>query len=289
MASSWTVSENHRKYSRLKAIVNMAQSFDAQQLATPEAPYIKYLESIKSEWIEAEILERTLKALAKDVKRCHKPVPAPATRSDRTSIAEILDIQVDANGNNKPLQAPNPSLDALDGRVITNSTATSNFLHQLRTCSSNTHTRIIVLHSGRTKLGYSAFDSLFFCHVLGIELNLSPTDVRLLAQLDHGHEDPVQATINSHQLLPMKPGFVSLGFTEETRKRNVGAYLGRKRFGNVSPQVGEFIGVPRSLNLESKANSSQSLFTYTPTTMARRAWDLLLMALSGTLQRLLTT
>jgi hypothetical protein len=219
----------------------MAQFFDPQQLATPEAPYIKYLKSIKGEWIEAGILERTLKALAKDVKRCHKPVPATATRSDRTTIAEILDIQVDSNGNNKPLQASNPSLEAFDGRVITHPTATSNFLHQLRTCSSNTHTRIIVLHGGRTKLGDSAFDSLFFCHVLGIELNLSPTDVRHLAQLDHSRDDSVQATMDSQQLLPMKSGFVSLGFTEETRKRNVGAYLGRKRFGNVSPQVGEFI------------------------------------------------
>jgi hypothetical protein len=218
----------------------MAQYFDPQQLATPEAPYIKYLESIKGEWIEAEILERTLKALAKDVKRCHKPVPPgrPTTRSDRTTVAEILDIQLDANGNNKPLQSSNPSLEAFDGRVITHPTATSNFLHQLRTCSSNTHTRIIVLHSGRTKLGDSAFDSLLFCHVLGIELNLSPTNVRHLAQLDHGYEDPVQATVNSHQMLPMKPGFVSLGFTEETRKRNVGAYLGRKPFGSVSPHVG---------------------------------------------------
>jgi hypothetical protein len=146
------------------------------------------------------------------------PAGRPTTRSDRTTLAEILDIQLDASGNNKPLQSSNPSLEAFDGRVVTHPTATSNFLHQLRTCSPNTHTRIIVLHSGRTKLGDSAFDSLFFCHVLGIELNLSPT--------------------NSHQLLPMKPGFVSLGFTEETRKRNVGAYLGRKPFGSVSPHVG---------------------------------------------------
>lgn len=225
-------------------IANMAQFIDPQQFATLDAPYIKYLEKIKSEWVEAEILENNLKALVKVVKRCHEPVPAgtPAKRSRCSTIAEILDIQVDANGNNKPLQSPTPRLEAFDGRPIPSSTAINNFLHQLRSCMSNTHTRIVVLHSTRfNKPADSAFDSLFFCHVLGVELDLSPTDVRNLAQLDHGYEGPVQAAVQAQQMFPMKPGFVSLGFSEETRKRNVAAYLQRKRIGNVAPQVGELL------------------------------------------------
>ena len=41
-------------------IANMAQFIDPQQFATLDAPYIKYLEKIKSEWVEAEILENNL-------------------------------------------------------------------------------------------------------------------------------------------------------------------------------------------------------------------------------------
>jgi hypothetical protein len=239
----------------------MTQFVGSQLLATSEAPYIKYLEKIKYQWDEAGVVERNLKTLATVVKRCHIPLPAgtPPKRSRRSTVAEILDIQADARGHTDSFKTPISSLEACDGTVVPSSTAIDNFLHQLQCCGPNVHTRIIVLHSGRTKAENNAFDTLFFCHILGVELDLSPTDVRHLAHLDFQQDGPMQAASQTRPLLSMKPGFVSLGFTD-SESRNRAAYLGRRTMGNASPQIGEFaIQAPTANCLrQSLANVSQS-------------------------------
>jgi hypothetical protein len=155
------------------------------------------------------------------------------------TVAELLDIQSDANGNHNTLKAPIPSLEAYSNTTMPEPAAVDNFLHKLQRCGPNVHTRIVVLHSGRFLSGDRAVDSLFFCHVLGIELDLCPTDVCDLAQLDNHRDGWAPTDMQPRQRLPMKPGFVSLAFSKETRKRSVAAYIGRRQMGQSAPHVGK--------------------------------------------------
>jgi hypothetical protein len=231
------------EYFSVRTYTVMAQFANSQLFATPRAPYIKYLEKIKSQWFEAEVLEEKLKALTPVVKQYHQPLPPNRTVADTgfVNVAEILDIHDDVNGRKNFVKSPTPSLGAYNGLALPEPRAIENFTHQLRNCEPSVHTRIIVLHSGRSAPGARAADSLFFCHVLGFELDLPPTDVSNLAQLDRFRSDYVYADEQPRQRLPMKPGFVSLGFFEETRKRSVAAYIGRRTIGNSSPHIGELV------------------------------------------------
>lgn len=219
----------------------MAQFADSQLFATTKAPYIKYLEHIKSEWPEADSLDEALKKMTSLVKQYHEPVSTSrnAKLGEMVNIAEILDIHDDINGRNNAIKSPTPSLGAYRDLTLPDPRAIENFLSRLRSCELSVHTRVIVLHSGRGAPGDRAADSLFFCHILGVELDLPPTDVRNLAQLDHLSKGYVQAADQPRQRLPMKPGFVSLGFSEETRKRSVAAYIGRRKMGAASPHIGK--------------------------------------------------
>jgi hypothetical protein len=224
----------------------MAQFADSQTFATNQAPYIKYLENIKDQWLEAESLDRELKQLTSWVKRYHEPVPAGrnAKIGEFVNVAEILDIHDDVNGRNNAIKTSPPSLGAYKNLTLPDPRAIENFLGRLRSCESSVHTRIIVLHSGRGAPGDRAADSLFFCHILGVELDLPPTDVHNLAQLDYLSNGYVQAAEQPRQRLPMKPGFVSLGHSEVTRKRSVAAYIGRRKIGTASPHIGELTVYP---------------------------------------------
>jgi hypothetical protein len=214
----------------------------SQLFATSKAPYIKYLEKIKDRWVDAAVLEKSLKSLTPVVERYNKPVsPNRKSKEDRAvTVAELLDIQSDANGNHNTLKAPIHSLAAYSNHTMPEPAAIDNFLHRLQRCEPNVHTRIVVLHSGRFLSGDRAVDSLFFCHVLGIELDLCPTDVCDLAQLDNHRDGWAPTDMQPRQRLPMKPGFVSLAFSKETRKRSVAAYIGRRQMGQSAPHVGNF-------------------------------------------------
>jgi hypothetical protein len=221
----------------------MAQFADSQLFATTNAPYIKYLEKIKGQWFEAESLEEELKALTPVVKKYHQPISANRTVKDTkfVNVAEILDIHNDVKGRNDFVQSPTASLGAYNGLTLPEPRAIENFTRQLRCCEPSVHTRIVVLHSGRSAPGARAADSLFFCHVLGVELDLPPTDVSNLAQLDRLRNGYVHADEQPRQRLPMKPGFVSLGYFEETRKRSVAGYIGRRKLGSTSPHIGKLL------------------------------------------------
>ena len=220
----------------------MTHFADSQLFATSRAPYIQYLERIKGQWLEAESLDEELKALTPMVKHYHKPVSPNRTAKDRqfVNVAEILDIYDDVKGRQNEVKSPTSSLGAYQGLTLPEPQAIENFLSRLQCCESSVHTRVIVLHNGRTAPGDRAADSLFFCHVLGVELDLPPTDVRNLAQLDRHSDGFTLASEQPRQRLPMKPGFVSLGYLGETRKRSVAAYIGRRKIGVTSPHVGEF-------------------------------------------------
>jgi len=219
----------------------MAQFTDSQLFATPNAPYIKYLEKIRGQWPEADALNAALKRLTQVVERYHEATPANknAKVGEFVNVAEILDIHHDVNGKQDAIKAPSSSLGTYNGLILPEPRAIDNFLHQLRSCEPSVHTRIIVLHNGHYTPGDRAADSLFFCHVLGVELDLPPADVRNLTQLDRHQDGNIMTVEQPRQRLPMKPGFVSLGFSEETRKRSVAAYIGRRKMGSAAPHVGE--------------------------------------------------
>jgi len=227
----------------------MPQLPDSQLFATPKAPYIKYLENIKGRWPEAESLDYWLKRLIPVVERYHEPVSANrnAKVGEFVNVAEILDIHEDASGKHNQFKTPTSSLGAYNGLTLPDSRAVENFLHQIRRCDPAVHTRLVVLHNGRCLPGDRAADTLFFCHVLGVELDLPPTDVRNLAQLYNHRDGWLQANQHSRQCLPMKPGFVSLGLSQTTGKRSTAAYIGRRNIGAAKPHVGE-ISVQRSLD-----------------------------------------
>ena len=240
----------------------MAQFADSQLFATTKAPYIKYLEHIKSEWPEAESLDGALKKLTSLVKQYHVPISASrnAKVGELVNVAEILDIHDDVNGRNNAIKSPTPSLGAYRDLTLPDPRAIENFLSRLRSCEPSVHTRVIVLHSGRGAPGDRAADSLLFCHILVVELDLPPTDVRNLAQLDYLSNGYVQAAEQPRQRLPMKPGFVSLGFSEETRKRSVAAYVGRRKMGTASPHIGEHTFSTTSFKYH--IDGQQSWFAY---------------------------
>jgi hypothetical protein len=72
----------------------MTQFAESQVFATPGAPYIRYLEKIKGQWLEAEMLHEELEPLTPVVKRYNHSVPANRTVKDCrfVDVAEILDI-----------------------------------------------------------------------------------------------------------------------------------------------------------------------------------------------------
>jgi len=251
----------------------MVQLVDSKIFATPDAPYIKYLEKISDRWGVAKELEQDLKKLIPIVKKHERPLIAKRMiggGGSRETIAELLDIQPGGKGRGNTLKRYGhlTSLEGRHGYTIPESTATTNFLHQLQSCEQDVHTRIVVLHSGRDGPGDMAFDSLFFCHVLGVELNLPPGDVRNLAQLADHDNSRFQGVPQSRQRLPMKPGYVSLGFSEESQKRNVAAYIGTRDMGPHAPHVGELTVTSFLALCKKRADSRQSSFACRPESTA---------------------
>jgi hypothetical protein len=192
------------------------------------APYMKYLSA--NNHGEARTLEHDLRTKAALVKQSKA---SPSERKPYAhTIVELRDIEVHTGGKvltcttlmDEGLKVPKPD-------------TVARFLNQLDDCRSTIHTRIIILHGDRISVDGQAADGLLFCHILGIILDLSPVDVRFLAQLN----TPTYYDEKQLQRVSMKPGFVSLGESTHGKKRGVAAYVGTRRLGNHSPHVGESI------------------------------------------------
>jgi hypothetical protein len=187
------------------------------------------------QWPAAKELGDDLKSLA----RCVESRSANTFRGSgyMPCIAELLDIQHDIGTKKDVVNKEIRSLSARGGHAIPEPVPVDNFIKELRNCDPAVHTRIVVLNSGRIFADDRAADDLFLCHVLGVELDLPPTDVRSLAQMEDRHQGQRPHSTNiSHRSL-LKPGFISL-FTSDFRERNISAYLGRRKMGNGSPHVG---------------------------------------------------
>lgn len=220
----------------------------SETFATLKAPYIKYLSSIKDRWKDAEAFERELQSLARSVKPSNTPSPPNRHSGHRVTLAKVFDVRNGHNSSGCALgSTPTQTLDAHDGTL--DPTRVSKFLRELHTCEPNVHTRIIVLNSERTNSD-AAVDSLLFCHILGVELDLPLKDVQVLSQVNesNGLFAPFSGWPYYHSL---KPGSISCGpslsitpglqhhdMCENSQKRSVASYLGRRKIGSCSPHLG---------------------------------------------------
>jgi hypothetical protein len=211
---------------------NTPFSSHAAAIFTAEkSPYIKYISTI--ERAEAKALERDLRAAAALVKQRNT-----ADSRYPCAVAECRDIEYHTGGKNNNALTCTSLMD--EGLAMPKPETVARFLNHLSDCRSNIHTRVIVLLGDRTFADGQAADGLLFCHILGIILDLSPVDVRFLAQLNTPTHYDAKKLQRPYEL-PMKPGFVSLGESTYGRIRGAAAYLGRRRLGNHSPHVGKSI------------------------------------------------
>lgn len=198
------------------------------------APYIKYLSTIERH--EARTLENDLRAEAALVKQLNA---APSERTPHTNtIAELRDIEFHTGGKGNNVLTCTSLMD--EGLEVPKPDTVARFLNRLDDCSSSIHTRIIILHGDRMSPNGQGTDGLLFCHILGIILDLTPVDVRFLAQLNTPTNHDAKRHPRPSELL-MKPGFVSLGESTNGRSRGAAAYLGRRSLGGHSPHVGKLM------------------------------------------------
>jgi hypothetical protein len=199
--------------------------------ATQNAPYLQYLRAIEHDWQEAEVFARHLESAA----GCLPTISDECIlEGDSTPIAQIHDISVsvDDQGNT----SSTATLTANLGRHLIRPppVAVGRFLRKLQTCESNVHTRILVLHRqwGCTVQDRAA-DTLLFCHLLGMELDLRPSDVSILACLMD--LDNKTASPRRH---PQRAGYVSFGSMEDFQSNSVAAWLGVRDFRGGSANLG---------------------------------------------------
>jgi hypothetical protein len=211
---------------------NMLSNSHAAAIFTAEkSPYISYISKI--ERAEAKVLERDLRAAAAVIKKRNT-----ADLRYPCAVVECRDIEYHAAGKDNNALTCTPLMD--EGLAVPKPETVAHFLNHLGDCRSNIHTRIIVLLGDRTFADGQAADGLLFCHILGTILDLSPVDVRFLAQLNTPTLYDAKKLQRPYEL-PMKPGFVSLGESTYGRSRGAAAYLGRRKLGNHSPHVGKSI------------------------------------------------
>lgn len=207
----------------------------AKTYATHSAPYLQYLDSIRENWQEAEVLARhltlatTLMPIVSDDYFLHGGL---------LPIAQIFDISISTDDK-----------DNVTKKAILTSTLrkrlarpppddVEQFLRHLRSCQSNVNTRVVVLHrqwsyslddNGAAK----AADTLLFCHILGMELDLRPSDVSVLARIVD-----FENKVESFRRHPQRAGYVSLGSLHQFDCNSVAASLGVRHFQGGSANLG---------------------------------------------------
>lgn len=256
----------------------------SETFASSRAPYIDYLAAIKGSWNEAGVFEAELRKLVEGVNNFEKPIHPDYRGGPCTNVAEILDVITGPNGK-LCIPTDRPTLTA--SRILPDKVAVKNFVDRLHTCGSNVNTRIIILNSARQLPDKEAADKLFFCHLLGAELDLPLTDVRIISQVGN-LSDPTLPLARWPYCRPMKPGFISLGPSKgSNQKRTLAAYVGRKQFGSFSPHVGQCTSkqLVTSASLSLSVNDCQWLFTYRALIVNWNTQSVLLSAACGSLHQ----
>jgi hypothetical protein len=203
----------------------------AETYATHNATYLRYLSSIRKDWAEAEVLSRHLESAATCIPKLSDEC---VLEGETTTIAQVLDMSVftDGQGNTTNEATVTSTL----GRHLVRPPPreVARFLRDLQSCKPHVGTRIVVLHRqwGCTNNDKAA-DTLLFCHILGMELDLRPSEVNILARIVDLENEVV-----SLRRRPQRAGFVSLGSMDDLHSNSVAAWLGVRDFQGVPANLG---------------------------------------------------
>jgi hypothetical protein len=199
--------------------------------ATHNAPYLQYLRASERDWQEAEVLARHLEIAA----GCLPTISEEFTLEGSSQpIAQIHDISVSADDQGNATNKATLTADLGRHLIRPPPGAVGHFLRKLQTCESNVHTRILVLHRQWGCTGQDrAADTLLFCHLLGMELDLRPSDVSILASLMD-----LEINAMSPRRHPQRAGYVSFGSMEDFQSNSVAAWLGVRDFRGGSANLG---------------------------------------------------
>lgn len=222
---------------------NLPDVSDSRFFATRGAPYIEYLRALGDGWEEVETIRRFLisseeklrELVAYRVERRILRHP----RRDQT-LAAIVDIRADnASNTNSMTVAAQISKSQIRGQRegMVELGPADDFFRALRHCVSNVHTRLVILQDSISSnmQDERAVEALFFAHVLGIELKLTPIYVCSLSQRRDVKQPSCMRRYQNPQFMDSHVKFqMSHGQSD-----NVGSYLGRSKIGDGMPHVGK--------------------------------------------------
>lgn len=216
------------------------------RFATIDAPYIKYLEAIRG-WPEADEVRLFLREATREVTAQREA--RPVNTAD-WKLASIHDIR----SNIKGAAATVHEVTLLQGSSlcfphdgVINVDGVNHFLQRIRECQSDTHMRIIVLHGPPNYLKSEA--TLLFCHILGMELDLQPAHVCMLAkgfrsgyqgpEWSHSmHIFPFLSRMRRHQLRGELASYIHFEMFSGD-PTFAAAALGRRKVGDHTPFLGK--------------------------------------------------
>lgn len=212
-----------------------------QTFASSYAPYPAYVRALGDEWDEARNLSLSLDKALDSLSATKCPWnPRTQSQSDSSTICSIIDIGADRGGaSNKITVAAALRRSQLQGlhEGTVDADAADVFFSSLRYCEPDVHTRILVCQNSlqsRTQ-HERPIEAMFFSHVLGSELDLTPAYVCQLSQRKDIEELPRMCRYQNPTLIDACVKFqMSHGQSD-----NVAIYLGRKMIGNGSPHLGK--------------------------------------------------
>lgn len=204
----------------------------AEAYSTLNAPYLQYLKAIERGWQEAEVLARHLEKAAGFLPTI---TDESILEGESTPIAQIIDISVSPDGerNTRNTAKVTANLGRHLIRPVPGEVGT--FFQKLRSSKPDVQTRIVVLHRqwGCTDKDQAA-DTLLFCHILGMELDLRPSDVTVLARILDLKDEVV-----SPRRHPQLSGYVSFGSMDDCQSNSVAAWLGILDFNGGLANLGK--------------------------------------------------
>lgn len=243
---------------------------------TYDAPYSVYLRTLEDQWKTRDEREASnqweeVRDLAHVLECARNGLDCSMDLLPSSKSVAIIDIAPGERGNEVVTVAqldyakiPGEHPDTINYQVA------DEFLNSLRTCTTDIHTRILVLQDcqpWQPAPGESlrfpgkdwAFQTLFNIHLLGIELDLAPAHVCFLMRQyrresctrRYLHPTLVDTCVNFETIRdePTQPEKIYEIHGRDTQiwrlghrvqRDNIALSLGRKRFGDGSPHTGNY-------------------------------------------------
>lgn len=138
--------------------------------------YYEYLNALGDEWDEAKSLRASLKRANDRLERLRAPWERRQKNLTNTSFVAVVDIR-SGNGRNEIAIRAQLGKSQIQGerKGTINLGAANDFLISLRTCTTDIHTRIIILQDSITPKSEDdrALEALLNGQILGVELDLA--------------------------------------------------------------------------------------------------------------------